>query len=79
VINVGSGTGTSLIDLLRAVEREVGREAQVHQHEPRGFEVRQSVLDTTLLHQTVELEITDLGAGIARTHRWLKTGRAERV
>lgn len=79
VVNVGSGSGTSLVDLLRAVEREVGREAQVHQHEPRGFEVHQIVLDTTLLHQTVELEITDLGAGIARTHRWLKTGRAERV
>jgi UDP-glucose 4-epimerase len=70
-INVGSGAGTSLLQLLRAVEREVGREAVVHQHEPRGFEVRQIVLDTTLLHRTVELEITDLAAGIARTHRWL--------
>lgn len=79
VINVGSGTGTSLVDLLRAVEREVGREAQVHQHEPRGFEVHQIVLDTTLLHQTVELEITDLPTGIARTHHWLQTGRTERV
>ncbi len=79
VINVGSGSGTSLVELLRAVEREVGREARVHQHEPRGFEVHQIVLDTTLLHQTVELEITSLAAGIARTHNWLKTGRAERV
>lgn len=79
VINVGSGTGTSLLELLQLVEKEVGREAQVHQHEPRGFEVHQIVLDTTLLHQTVELEITDLATGIARTHRWLKTGRAERV
>jgi UDP-glucose 4-epimerase len=79
VINVGSGSGTSLVELLRAVEREVGREARVHQHDPRGFEVHQIVLDTTLLHQTVELEITNLSAGIARTHRWLQTGRAERV
>lgn len=78
-INVGSGTGTSLLELLRAVERQVGREAEVVQHEPRGFEVHQIVLDTTLLHQTVELEITDLEAGIDRTHRWLRTGRAERV
>lgn len=79
VINVGSGTGTSLLELKEAVEREVGREAQVRRHEPRGFEVHQIVLDTTLLHQTVELEITDLATGIARTHRWLETGRAERV
>jgi UDP-glucose 4-epimerase len=71
VINVGSGTGTSLLELLQAVERQVGREAVVHRHEPRGFEVGQIVLDTALLHQTVELEITDLAAGIARTHRWL--------
>jgi len=79
VINVGSASGTSLLELLQAVERELGREAQVNQHQPRGFEVHQIVLDTTLLHQTVELEITSLAAGIARTHRWLKTGRAERV
>jgi UDP-glucose 4-epimerase len=79
VINVGSGNGTSLIDLLRMVERQLGREAQVRQHEERGFEVHQIVLDTKLLHQTVELEITDLPAGIARTHRWLLSGRAERV
>ncbi|HEY6144689.1 MAG TPA: NAD-dependent epimerase/dehydratase family protein [Solirubrobacterales bacterium] len=77
VINVGSGSGTSLIDLLGMVEREVGREADVRQHEERGFEVHQIVLDTTLLHQTVDLEITDLPAGIARTHRWLLAGRAE--
>lgn len=77
VINVGSGSGTSLIDLLGMVERQVGREAEVHQHDERGFEVHQIVLDTTLLHQTVELEITDLPAGIARTHRWLLSGRAE--
>ena len=79
VINVGSGTGTSLLELLQMVEREVGREAQVRRHDPRGFEVHQIVLDTTLLHQTVELDVTPLPTGIARTHRWLKTVRAERV
>jgi UDP-glucose 4-epimerase len=79
VINVGSGEGTSLVELLRMIEAQVGREAQVVQHEPRGFEVHQIVLDTTLLHQTVELETTGLAAGIARTHRWLVTGRPERV
>ncbi|HEU4462792.1 MAG TPA: NAD-dependent epimerase/dehydratase family protein [Solirubrobacterales bacterium] len=79
VVNVGSGTGASLLELLQLVEREVGREAEVHQHEPRGFEVHQIVLDTTLLHQIVELEITDLPTGVARTHRWLETERPERV
>lgn len=77
VINVGSGRGTSLIDLLGMVERQLDRKAEVHQHEERGFEVHQIVLDTTLLHQTVELEITDLPTGIARTHRWLLSEQAE--
>lgn len=79
VINVGSGSGTSLLELLQMVEREVGREAQVHKHDPRGFEVHQIVLDTALLHQTVELEVTALPTGIARTHRWLSAQRPERV
>lgn len=79
VINVGSGTGTSLLELLQMVEREVGREAQVRRHDPRGFEVHQIVLDTTLLHQIVELDVTPLPTGIARTHRWLKAERPERV
>jgi UDP-glucose 4-epimerase len=79
VINVGSGNGTSLLELLQLVEREVGREAKVRKHEPRGFEVHQIVLDTTLLHQTVELDVTDLSTGIARTHRWLVAERPERV
>lgn len=79
VINVGSGSGTSLLELLQLVEREVGREAKVRRHDPRGFEVHQIVLDTTLLHQTVELDVTDLPAGIARTHRWLAAERPERV
>jgi UDP-glucose 4-epimerase len=76
VLNVGSGEGTSLIDLLRLVERQVGREAEVNQHEERDFEVHQIVLDTTLLHQAVELEMTDLPAGVERTHRWLLAERA---
>jgi len=79
VINVGSGTGTSLLELLQLVEREVGREAKVRRHDPRGFEVHQIVLDTTLLHQTVELDVTPLPTGIARTHRWLVAERPERV
>lgn len=71
VLNVGSGEGTSLVDLLGLIERHLDRKADVRQHDERGFEVHQIVLDTALLHQTVELEITDLPAGIARTHRWL--------
>jgi UDP-glucose 4-epimerase len=74
VLNVGAGVGTSLVDLLRLTEAEVGREAKVERHPPRGFEVRQIVLDTTALRELVALEPTPLAEGIHRTHRWLTGG-----
>ncbi|HET6997966.1 MAG TPA: NAD-dependent epimerase/dehydratase family protein [Solirubrobacterales bacterium] len=77
VVNVGSGTGTSLLEVLRLAERQVGREAEIAQHDERGFDVHQIVLDTTRLHEMVDLEMTPLDAGIARTHRWLVSGRGE--
>jgi UDP-glucose 4-epimerase len=71
VVNVGSGQGTSLIEVLRLAERQVGRKARIARHEERGFDVHQIVLDTTRLHEMVDLDITPLDAGVARTHRWL--------
>jgi UDP-glucose 4-epimerase len=77
VVNVGSGKATSLVEVMRLVEQELGRRAQVIQHEERGFDVHQIVLDTSRLHETVELEPTSLPEGIARTHRWLTTATRE--
>lgn len=73
LVNVGSGEGTSLLELLRLVEEQIGRPAQIARHPERGFDVHQIVLDTALLHQTVDLEITPLSEGIDRTQRWLAT------
>lgn len=77
VVNVGSGEGTSLLEVLRLVEAQVGRAAQIVQHEERGFDVHQIVLDTTRLHEAVELEITPLADGVERTHRWLASAAPE--
>jgi UDP-glucose 4-epimerase len=73
VINVGSGEAASLVDVLELVKAEVGKPAAVDQKEERGFDIHQIVLDTTLLHGTIELEMTPLRTGIAHTHRWLDT------
>jgi UDP-glucose 4-epimerase len=73
VVNVGAGHGTSLLELLRLVEREVGREAEIVQHGERDFEVHQIILDTSLLREVADLRFTPLQEGIARTHRWLKS------
>lgn len=72
IVNVGSGKGTSLIDVLRMAEHQVGRSARIEQHDERPFEVHQIVLDTTRLHDMVETDITPLETGIALTHRWLR-------
>jgi UDP-glucose 4-epimerase len=73
VVNVGSGEAASLLDVLKLIEAEVGKTAAVEQEEERGFDIHQIVLDTALLHRTVELEMTPLRTGIERTHRWLDT------
>ena len=74
VVNVGSGEATSLVEVMRLVEAELGRDAEVIQHEERGFDVHQIVLDTSLLRETIDFEPTPLPVGIARTHTWLTDG-----
>lgn len=79
VVNVGAGEGTSLLEILRLVEAQVGREARIVRRGERGFEVHQIVLDTSLLHSLVELPITPLPEGIRRTHEWLAAATAEQA
>jgi len=79
VLNLGSGEGTSLTEVLRLVERQVGREAVVRQHPERDFDVREIVLDTTRLQKLIEFRPTPLVSGIARTHDWLSAQVPERV
>lgn len=79
VLNVGAGVGTSLLELLRLAEQQVGREAVVEQHGERGFEVHRIVLDISRLRALGDFEPTPLATGIARTHAWLTASAAERV
>jgi nucleoside-diphosphate-sugar epimerase len=73
ILNVGAGEGTSLIDVLRLTERQVGRPAQIVQHPERDFDVHRIVLDTRRLRELVDLPLTSLESGIERTHKWLST------
>lgn len=72
VVNVGSGAGTSLLELLRLVEAQVGRGAEIRSHPERGFDVHRIVLDTGRLNALLDFRPTPLDAGIARTHAWLR-------
>ena len=71
VVNVGSGRGTSLVELLRLTEAQVGRPAKVIERERRG-DVHQIVLDTDRLRGMIDFEPTPIETGIERTHRWLR-------
>ncbi len=73
VLNVGSGEGTSLLDLLRLVEAQLGRAAEVRSHPERGFDVHRIVLDTSRLNALLDFRPTPLAAGIAKTHAWLSS------
>jgi UDP-glucose 4-epimerase len=79
VLNLASGEGTSLLDLLRLVESEVNREAIVVPHPRRKFEVEAVTLDPSRLRRLIDFHPTPLKDGIARTHRWLSSNVLESV
>ena len=79
ILNLGSERPTPLNELRELVEKQVGKEAVVHRHPPRDFEVHRIVLDTSRLRDLIEFEPTPLETGIARTHCWLVTGLLEQV
>jgi UDP-glucose 4-epimerase len=76
-LNVGSGEGTSLIEVLGLVEAEVGRSATVIRHEERGFDVHRIVLDISRLHDLLKVDHTPLAEGVHRTHEWLAATAAK--
>ncbi|HEY7255557.1 MAG TPA: NAD-dependent epimerase/dehydratase family protein [Solirubrobacterales bacterium] len=71
VLNVGSGDGVSLRDLVEVIEREVGRRARVVTRPERDFEVHKIVLDISRLRDLLDFEPLPLADGVARTHAWL--------
>lgn len=73
ILNLGSGEGTSLADVLAMVEAEIGRPAQIVQHGVREFEVKRIVLDVSRLRALLPLEATPLSEGIAHTWEWLRS------
>jgi UDP-glucose 4-epimerase len=79
VLNVGSGEGTSLLELLRLVEAQIGRGAEIRAHPERGFDVHRIVLDTARLKALLDFEPTPLKAGIARTHEWLRAAAPDEL
>jgi UDP-glucose 4-epimerase len=74
IFNIGGGQAITLNELLREVEKTVGRAGQVVYETARRFDADQIVLDTTLasqeLHWQPEIPLRE---GLARTWEWMST------
>jgi UDP-glucose 4-epimerase len=72
VVNVGSGEGVSLTELLAVIGRVTGIDPVVERRPDRGFDVRANVLDNALLRELVDPAFTPLEEGLAAT--WAARG-----
>ena len=72
-VNIGSGVGHSINEVLALVRETTGRELRVHQRPARGIDVRCVVLDTRALAETIAWAPRPLATGIHDFWRWLET------
>ena len=69
--NVGTGRGTTVLELAGALGRAAGLEAEIHFAPPRPGELQHSCLDTTRLRSLGWAPRTSLGDGLARTYEYI--------
>jgi UDP-glucose 4-epimerase len=73
VVNVGSGTGTSLRELLALIETVTDRPIEIEAHPARPGDVGAVVLDIALLRSLIDFEPTLLSEGLRRTWQAIST------
>lgn len=74
VLNIGSGRGRSIKDVIASLEAVVGKPAKVTYHPRRTFDVAASVLDCDLARQELGWEATtSWTAGLVSTIEWMRT------
>lgn len=71
IINVGTGTGHSVNDVLRLLRQEVG-DFQVIKKPARNFDVPRIVLNNEKLQSLINFNFTGIADGIHQTYIWLK-------
>lgn len=76
-LNIGSGVGASINDIIQVLRDVVSEEIQVEYQPARKVDVSHMILDTTHLKQYVNVEFTSLVDGVTRFYRDVK-GRVER-
>jgi UDP-glucose 4-epimerase len=79
VLNVGSGRGYTISEVVRLVEQQTGRTINVEPMKARSFDVRSIVLDIRRLSQTLPFTPLDLPTGLHRTWRSMSRFGAEEL
>jgi UDP-glucose 4-epimerase len=74
VVNVGSGAGTPLRELLALIETVTDRPIEIESHPARPGDVGAVVLDIALLKTLIDFEPTPLVEGLRRTWQAISTG-----
>jgi UDP-glucose 4-epimerase len=72
VVNVGSGQGHSINELVALVEQVTHRRIEVQRREQRYFDVRSIVLDVSLLSSCIRYRPTSLETGLRQTWQVLR-------
>ena len=70
IVNIGSGSGTSINEILERIRQELGV-FQVSYREARTFDVPEIILDTTRLRSYVPHVLTPMSEGLRMTIDWL--------
>lgn len=74
VVNVATGVGHSVTEVLDVVEKVTGRPLEVERRADRAFDVRRIVLDVTLLRSLVRWSPVDLETGVESTWEEMTRG-----
>lgn len=71
ILNIGSGHGYSLNEILAVIQNTVGK-CTVEYKPARNFDIPRIVLDTQKLRSHIDVKLTPLAEGIRHTYEWLK-------
>lgn len=73
VLNIGSGVGSSIRQLLEVIEEVVGQAPTIEYSDPRSYDVPVNVLDTSLAQRVLGWKPQfELRSGLERTWNWIQ-------
>jgi UDP-glucose 4-epimerase len=73
ILNMGTGIGTTILDIVKTMSQILKVEPKIEFQDPRPGEIGNFVSDTTLLKETFDsIPNTSVEAGLRKTISWLK-------